>query len=636
MTLTIAGLMVLASIMRWANQNGTVTMRNNEYFTSAYAAEAANEKIISYMVQDYLNYGPQLVAQNLSTYNKQIPTSTDNPNFSQFRFTDGTTANQILVTRTSTGSSVVLGPPYQGLTMTADIYELIANAVNTTTEFHIQSTVGEQISMGTIPLFQFAIFYQNDMEIAPGAAMTINGPVHGNANIYLQPQDGLTFNATVSAVNQIVLGESPQDPTDRTPSAVTFSTNNGHLSDVNPLVLPVGTNNSGSVSNVSQNVNGILQPPQSGQTPTSTIGTNLLYNQADMIIMVSNNSITVTSGAGINNQATVIPSNQWQLFINTNGSFYDQRDSLTVNPVTLNVSNLVNWSATNNTLGPALAAARGSQAANVQSIYIDDQRSTSNQVITTITNTSTNYSTNLTTTSSYPSPGKYVPPVTTNGSGGGKTYTYKAITSSPYTTYTYLTNFPVVSQPGIVLSNGATLTPQGLSIATPDPAYIIGNWNVQTNKSNSDAGQSSTAYTYPSAIFADAITVLSSAWNPANSTLSINSRNATTDTVNAAFLTGNVPSNEAYYSGGVENFPRFLENWSGQTFYYNGSMVGMFSSLIANAPWPGTGVVYNPPNRVWAFDNNFTNPSKQPPMTPSVRYVHRAQWTLLGPNTTSF
>ena len=32
------------------------------------------------------------------------------------------------------------------------------------------------------------------------------------------------------------------------------------------------------------------------------------------------------------------------------------------------------------------------------------------------------------------------------------------------------------------------------------------------------------------------------------------------------------------YSGGVENFPRFLENWSGSTFTYNGSMVVLYLS----------------------------------------------------------
>jgi hypothetical protein len=86
----------------------------------------------------------------------------------------------------------------------------------------------------------------------------------------------------------------------------------------------------------------------------------------------------------------------------------------------------------------------------------------------------------------------------------------------------------------------------------------------------------------------------------------------------------------------VENFPRFLESWTGHTFTYNGSMVCMFSSQIATDPWPGTGTVYNPPTRNWAFDLNFNNPAKQPPMMPSVISVNRAAWTFLQTNTVSF
>ncbi|HUD84174.1 MAG TPA: hypothetical protein VMQ67_11755, partial [Candidatus Saccharimonadales bacterium] len=88
-------------------------------------------------------------------------------------------------------------------------------------------------------------------------------------------------------------------------------------------------------------------------------------------------------------------------------------------------------------------------------------------------------------------------------------------------------------------------------------------------------------------------------------------------------------------SGGVENFPRFLESWSGVDFWYNGSMVEMFPSQIANAPWPGTGTVYNPPVRNWTFDNNFNNPSELPPLTPRVINIIRAQWSTLPPRTTA-
>jgi hypothetical protein len=204
------------------------------------------------------------------------------------------------------------------------------------------------------------------------------------------------------------------------------------------------------------------------------------------------------------------------------------------------------------------------------------------------------------------------------------------------TNISYTTNFVEYAEPGIVLTNGATLPSNGLSVVTPDPAYIVGNWNVSSNGTTLVTQSYSVVNTLASGIFSDSFTILSSGWNPNNSSNSINSRIATPDTVNAAILTGIVPSNNTYYSGGVENFPRFLENWSGVNLYYNGSMVEMFSSLISNYPWPGTGIVYNPPNRYWAFDTNFNNPSQLPPLTPRVIYLNRARWSTLSPGATSF
>lgn len=600
MSLGAAGLLVLAGVMDWADENSTRTERNNEYFVTSYAAEAATEKVMSKISQDFQNYGLETVTANLSTYQSLLPSANDSSPagyWTNFQFSGGHTSNQIIVTNTSTSNSTVLGAPYTGLTMQGNTYEIIANAQNVNSEYKIVSTVGQQVQFGSIPLFQFAIFYQNDMELAPNTPMTVTGTVHGNANIYVEPSTSLVFSNAVSAVGQVIAGESPLDPTARYVSNAVFD--GFDLSGVDPLNLPVGTNTTGNITNVSDNVYGILQLPTPTETPNdpSGVGQKMLYNQADLIIVISNNNtISVTSGASINGQATVISNSQWQAFMNTNGSFYDQRDNLTVNPVTIDVSNLVNWSATNNVLRPVLANARSSAQADIESIYVADMRSTTNMVVT--------YSTN-----------------------------------GIHHTVTATTNYTVTTQPGIVLSNGSVLPPQGLSVATPDPAYVVGNWNVKNSFSStapSDAGLADTTYTAPSAIYADAVTVLSSAWNPANSTQPLTNRPAVSDTVNAALLTGNVPSNGAEYSGGVENFMRFLENWNNQTLTYNGSLVQMFQSHIAKAPYPGTGSVYNPPTRNWAFDNNFTNPNKQPPLMPRVLAVERSGWALLPPYTTSF
>ena len=80
----------------------------------------------------------------------------------------------------------------------------------------------------------------------------------------------------------------------------------------------------------------------------------------------------------------------------------------------------------------------------------------------------------------------------------------------------------------------------------------------------------------------------------------------------------------------MENFPRFLENWSGVTLTYNGSMVVMFPSQFATNWWITTGTYYNAPTRKWAFDLNFLDYNKLPPATPQVRKLVRSGWSVVS------
>src|SRR5207247_4159259 len=103
-------------------------------------------------------------------------------------------------------------------------------------------------------------------------------------------------------------------------------------------------------------------------------------------------------------------------------------------------------------------------------------------------------------------------------------------------------------------------------------------------------------------------------------------KDATSTTVNAAFLAGIVKTTSSSYSGGVENFPRFLENWSGDTLTYNGSMVVLFYSKVATGLWKNTGSYYSPPVRNWTFDVNFLDPRKMPPDRKSTRLNSSHEW----------
>jgi Tfp pilus assembly protein PilX len=176
--------------------------------------------------------------------------------------------------------------------------------------------------------------------------------------------------------------------------------------------------------------------------------------------------------------------------------------------------------------------------------------------------------------------------------------------------------------------NGTNLPPNGLTVATGRPLYVWGDYNDTAN-----LGTANTTATRPASLVADAITILSDAWrdNYGNSL-----HNATATTVNAALLTGVVETTLGQYSGGMENFPRFLESWGPIIFTYNGSMVKMFPSLYATNVWCGINyskTYYKPPVRKWAYDANFDNQLKLPPHTPQLQKVIRSQWATVPPGT---
>ena len=187
---------------------------------------------------------------------------------------------------------------------------------------------------------------------------------------------------------------------------------------------------------------------------------------------------------------------------------------------------------------------------------------------------------------------------------------------------------PATSLGAVRVVNGPKLPPTGLTVATGRPLYVQGDYN-ELNLAN--LGTANTSTTLPASLVGDAITILSDAWQDKNSGSGVAPAGAASTTVNAAILTGAVETTLGHYSGGMENFPRFLENWgSANVFTYNGSMIKMFPSLYATNVW-GKANVYSPPKRNWAYDANFDNLSKLPPKTPSLLKVNRGQWANVPP-----
>lgn len=94
-------------------------------------------------------------------------------------------------------------------------------------------------------------------------------------------------------------------------------------------------------------------------------------------------------------------------------------------------------------------------------------------------------------------------------------------------------------------------------------------------------------------------------------------------------LTGLAFLTMAQGNGQLENVIRFLENWNGKNFNYNGSIIALWHSQQATGDWRCCGNsgnnYYRPPNRNWAYDPLFD--TNIPPGTPRGILTMKVRWS---------
>lgn len=202
---------------------------------------------------------------------------------------------------------------------------------------------------------------------------------------------------------------------------------------------------------------------------------------------------------------------------------------------------------------------------------------------------------------------------------------------------------------------------KGITVASENMAYIWGNYNTNgiTGIPSGGSTTNNGGYTgaqIPSSIVCDAFFPLSKTWFDSLSAMypegSANPKNMTGDSyrmadenlpstsrgtsVRAGIIAGTTlsalngtPGRNAdglRRSGGIINYPRFLEIWNDGTttnsWNYTGSFIPLFHSTQALSQWENdTSVIYLPPRRNWSFDETFLTPNKLPPGTPFFQYI---------------
>ncbi len=407
----------------------------------------------------------------------------------------------------------------------------------------VQNSVRIRVERALIPIFQFAIFYDDVLEWHPGPPMTLGGRVHSNGDLYLGSNSGLTIESFLTAAGAIRHGRDPEAGQAVGTGFVKIKDASGAAQDMknpdgtwldhdDPTWLQASMQRwGGKVQDAAHGMSKLKLPLEASQDPHGIIApasggnTDSFEGKASLKI-VNGQALFFQGGTWIDVTASLTSAG-----VLSSSTFYDGREGKTVSARDIDISKL---------------------------------------------NTSPYWPTN------------------------GIMYTRDTQSGS---------NLKATR-----LINGSSLK-TGLTLASDNPVYSKGNYNSVNKKG--------------AAILADAYTVLSASWNDANSTNSLSSRVAGNTTANVCFVSGNVQSASNNYSGGVENFPRFLEQWDSKNFTWSGSMVQMWQSQYAKSTW-SYGSYYTAPNRIWTFDSDLLNPDNLPPGTPMVNAVVKRGWANTG------
>lgn len=133
-----------------------------------------------------------------TTGNPPSPLPSGNITESGYRYIYSTADNGAAVQMTLTEGA------YRGLYGLVKTFEISSRGSDTDRESKIILDMGIQDAL--IPLFQFAVFYQNDLEIAPGPNMTLGGRVHSNGDVFLQSDNNLYINSYLTSAGDIMHG----------------------------------------------------------------------------------------------------------------------------------------------------------------------------------------------------------------------------------------------------------------------------------------------------------------------------------------------------------------------------------------------------------------------------------------------
>jgi len=183
------GMLLLIGLAAMSTSDDEVQIAGNEMqeMRAFYAAEAGLEKAAAELQIEYDSTGrpPQMMPQSSFTVNDcEVTYYTDG---------DGTAEQRVLTNGSLAGLHALVSTYAISATSEADVDGAAMTLIQT-------------FETALIPIFQFAVFYENDLWATPADDMTITGRVHVNGDMYLQANTNMYFDGRVTSAGGIYHG----------------------------------------------------------------------------------------------------------------------------------------------------------------------------------------------------------------------------------------------------------------------------------------------------------------------------------------------------------------------------------------------------------------------------------------------
>ena len=487
------------------------------------------------------------------------------------------------------------GERYENLNSQQYWYTIKSKALNSREE--TEALLELRFKSVLVPMFQFLAFYDKDLEILPGPAATMNGRIHTNGDLYLNTDNaspGLRIDGQITTAGDLYRGRKNNRSCAANPVSVRDPAVYRRLPDCTGSSLRMVTQSEVDPFNnrIQMNVPEVTVPGPEILDPNSS---GLYWSKADLRLVLN---LSATN--------TIVTTN-----------------SLTGVEVR-RIDDTVDTVATTNLYNCTGAAASGTRAAALANFYNGRENKNILALDVDIRQLLECFKNNAGLGS-----GKAL-----NDDTEGGLVVHLSV-KGPDSNIA-ANRYAVRARNGATLqATSATPVVRGITMVSDQASYIYGNYN--------SVGR------IPAAVLSDSINILSNGWSDLTcrcsvGTITANNCNAAGHcrwidrtvganmTFNAAVLTGTdstggiegVGGQNGAYNGGLENMPRFLENWSGRTFTYSGSWVSLSTPRHVNGLWPNTGSPhYNPPTRTWSYDTSFDNAANLPPLTPRFVYLRQ-------------